>query len=399
MNLKSPFLCAFVLAWAGQQMLFATDKLRITVGPEFLVDDGGGKTRQFPFLEYLDGILFATFSQHHDSYVDHPVDGMRISEDGGLTWATHVEKPDFYLTSIVKLPDGRLLGMSYITYWMDARQASCHYWISSNRGRNWEPHTGVVKMPQDMAKVHKNWGGMLFHRAMLVMPDGSLQGPMYGMYAGDAKYRVIWVKSVDQGANWSVVSTVAYNPKYEGWEGFGEPCVVKAADGSLLMVMRVQSFFPLYQCRSTDGGLTWSTPTMLPGVASEDTHSVDPDLTLMTNGTLVLSYGRPKTRMLFSLDGSGYGWGNLTDTFHTGSGYTGVREVSPDRLLLITENSPHKRVKESWVNLNDRGGVRGTARVGGQKKSYINLNSAELMIVGKFIEVLRTAPGAEDRKP
>jgi len=377
MNRKSPLLCAILFAWAGQQMLFATDKLRITVGPEFLVDDGGGKTRQFPFLEYLDGILFATFSQHHDSYVDHPVDGMRISEDGGATWATHVEKPDFYLTSIVKLPDGRLFGMSYITYWMDARHQSCHYWISSNRGRNWEPRTGAMQMPQDMAKVHKNWGGMLFHRGMLVMPDGSLQGTMYGKYAGDAKYRVIWVKSVDHGANWSVVSTVAYNPKLEGSEAFCEPCGVKVADGSLLVVMRVQSGFPLYQCRSTDGGLTWSTPTMLPGVASEDTHSVDPELILMANGTLVLSYGRPKTRMLFSLDGSGYGWGNLTDTFHTGSGYTGVREVSPNRLLAITENSTHKRVKDL----------------------YYNLNSAPPRILGKFIEVERTAPGAEDRKP
>jgi len=377
MNRKSLFVCVILLGWAEPQKAGATDTLRITVGPEFLIDDGGGQTRQFPFLEYLDGTLFATFSQHHDSYVDHPVDGMRISEDGGATWPTHLEKPDFYLTSIVKLLDGRLLGMSYVTYWVDERHQSCHYWISSDRGRSWAHQTGAMTMPRDMAKVHKNWGGMLFHRGLLVMPDGSLQGTMYGKYAGDAKYRVIWVKSVDAGASWRVVSTVAYNPQADGSEAFCEPGSIRAADGSLLVVMRVQSGFPLYQCRSTDGGLTWSTPTTLPGVAAEDTQSVDPEMTLMANGTLVLSYGRLQTRMLFSLDGSGYAWSNLTDTFATGSGYTGVREVSPNRLLLITENSTHQKVKEL----------------------YYNLNSAPPKILGKYIDVVRSAPRTDDPLP
>lgn len=57
------------------------DTLRIKVGPEFVIDDNaGGKIRQFPFLEYLDGKLFATFSQHADTYIEHPLDGMRVSE-------------------------------------------------------------------------------------------------------------------------------------------------------------------------------------------------------------------------------------------------------------------------------------------------------------------------------
>ena len=78
---------------------------------------------------------------------------------------------------------------------------------------------------------------------------------------------------------------------------------ITAADGSLLVVMRIGSSQPVYQTRSTDGGLTWGTPTTLPGVASADTYSVDPDLALMANGPLVLSYGRPTTNLIFSLDG------------------------------------------------------------------------------------------------
>ena len=141
--------------------------------------------------------------------------------------------------------------------------------------------------------------------------------------------------------------------------------------------MRVESFLPLYQSRSTDGGLTWSAPTTLPGVPPEETHSVDPELTLMANGTLVLSYGRPKTRMLFSLDGSGRNWGNLTETFDHGTGYTGVREVAPNRLLVITENSVHKRINNG----------------------FHNLNLAPPKIVGKYIDVVRSAAAVAKPKP
>ena len=363
----------------GQVLPAGEDTLRIEVGPEFVIDDNaGGKIRQFPFLEYLDGKLFATFSQHADTYIEHPLDGMRVSEDGGATWPIYIQNLDFYLTSIVKLPDGRLLGVSYMTYWVDARHATCHYWISSDRGKNWAHDTGTVETPQDMVKGFGNWGGIVFHRNILVMPDGSLQGTMNGKYVGDAKYRVIWVKSVDQGATWSVVSTVANGPSnIPGHEAYCESGVIRVADGSLLVVMRVESFLPLYQSRSTDGGLTWSAPTTLPGVPPEETHSVDPELTLMANGTLVLSYGRPKTRILFSLDGSGRNWGNLTETFDHGTGYTGVREVAPNRLLVITENSVHKRINNG----------------------FHNLNLAPPKIVGKYIDVVRSAAAVAKPKP
>jgi hypothetical protein len=346
----------------------AADTLQISIGREFVVEDGGGAPRQFPFLAYVDGKLFATYSQHRDGYVDHPVDGLRGSADGGLTWPLNVQAADFYLTSIVKLADGRLLGMSYITYRVDERHQTCHYWLSADSGQTWTKATGVVEVPQDMGKPHETWGGMLFHRSLLRLPDGSLQGTMYGKYASDTRYRVIWVKSTDQGSNWKVVSTVATSATSPGREGFCEPVAIRAADGTLLVVMRVESGLPLYQSRSTDHGLTWSTPTTLPGVDPADTHSVDPEMTLMTNGTLVLSYGRMATRMLFSLDGSGYAWGFLTDTFGTGSGYTGVREVAPNRLLVITENSTHQRVNNT----------------------YHNLNSSPPKILGKYLDVVRS---------
>jgi len=91
----------------------------------------------------------------------------------------------------------------------------------------------------------------------------------------------------------------------------------------------------------------------------------------------VLSYGRPKTRMLFSLDGSGRNWGNLTETFDHGTGYTGVREVAPNRLLVITENSVHKRINNG----------------------FHNLNLAPPKIVGKYIDVVRSDAAVDKPKP
>ena len=167
------------------------------------------------------------------------------------------------------------------------------------------------------------------------MPDGSIQGLMYGAYAGDSDYRAIWVKSTDGGKNWSVVSTVAISTG-DGPTVYCEPTVARCYDGSLLCVMRT-GYAPLYQCRSTDNGLTWSTPEILPGVSENDAYSADPHLYLMSNGVLVLSYGRPYCKMLFSADGTGETWTDLTITYdkEDTSGYTGICEVAPNRLLLV----------------------------------------------------------------
>jgi hypothetical protein len=63
----------------------------------------------------------------------------------------------------------------------------------------------------------------------------------------------------------------------------------------------------------------------------------------------VLSYGRPNCNMLFSLDGNGNKWGNLTSTYiNKTSGYTGVREVAPNKLLLIGDKGPNWLSPESY---------------------------------------------------
>ena len=44
-------------------------------------------------------------------------------------------------------------------------------------------------------------------------------------------------------------------------EGFCEAAIQRVADGSLLAVMRTGSYLAMYVARSTDNGVTWTTPS------------------------------------------------------------------------------------------------------------------------------------------
>ncbi|MHB1485550.1 MAG: sialidase family protein [Saccharofermentanales bacterium] len=346
-------------------------ELNVNIGQEFIIEQGGNSIRQFPFLAAFNNDVFANFAQHGDLFgIYHAVDGMRISRDGGSTWPTYIQNQDFFLSSLIKLNNGHLFGMDYISIRVDAKNIKCRYWKSIDNGNSWTDHEGNVCLPQDQYQYPENEnGGFEFHRTIIVTPDGSLQGTMYGKYAGDIMFRVIWVKSIDDGKNWTFVSTVAYDDSL-GVEGYCEPVVARCKDNSLLCIMRIGSFYPLYQCRSTDNGLTWSTPTTLQGIDPCYTQSVDPDLCLMTNGILVLSYGRPNCSLLFSIDGNGELWGNHTIAYvskiseytdakvatqdnwlldSTTSGYTGVREIARNRLLLIGDAGADWSNPENYI--------------------------------------------------
>lgn len=84
-------------------------------------------------------------------------------------------------------------------------------------------------------------------------------------------------------------------------------------DGSLLVVMCPEGIQGLYQSRSYDGGVTWSEPEYSKGILpiipqwSYGSYQ-NPDLVMLDNGVLTMSYGRPGIGLAISLDGTGEHW-------------------------------------------------------------------------------------------
>lgn len=170
--------------------------------------------------------------------------------------------------------------------------------------------------------------GFIFWRR-LVEHRGHWLAAMQGDFHGDRKHRTVLVVSNDQGATWRYLSTIAYVfDRFDG-DGYCEPALIETPDGNLLCVMRWGGGAPLGQCRSTDGGKTWSEVEKLAG------HGVDPDLCLLANGVLACTYGRPGRFIMFSPDGCGYAWGYPTTIGDWGgSAYMGIAEVAPGELLV-----------------------------------------------------------------
>ena len=201
---------------------------------------------------------------------------------------------------------------------------------------------------------------------LVEMPDGTLLATMYGSPFGEDrvyadrrrtacdrsyidprartrrefphvrklyKYRTWVIRSTDGGRHWEYFSTVAAHPELCN-DGFCEADIELLENGDLLCVMRTgQGGKPLWQCRSTDGGRSWSYPVRL------RFNGVWPNLVRMSNGILALTYGRPDARIAFSLSGTGRDWSHETILFNGGTlgtdGYVRAIEISEGTLLCV----------------------------------------------------------------
>lgn len=187
--------------------------------------------------------------------------------------------------------------------------------------------------------------------------DGGWLTTMYGKWDGDKYYRTIVVKSDRAAQEWNYVTSIGADEaaaaamKREGetaTEGFGEPRMIRLADGRLFAVMRRGSNNMLYKSWSKDDGKTWSEP------ASIGFRGVEPAVMQMKDGTLAVCTGRPDAiAVRFSVNG-GETWTNttgLTKGFEhknpskphatqKSTCYTGMVEVEPGRLLIVYDHLP-----------------------------------------------------------
>lgn len=171
--------------------------------------------------------------------------------------------------------------------------------------------------------------GFGFWRYMVDLGDRWLMA-MQGRFYADTVNRSVVVESTDRGRTWNYLATIGYEHN-KLIDGLCEPALRKLPDGSLLCLMRRSARDPMGQCRSMDGGRTWSEPELL--VA----RGKDPDVRVMSNGVLAAVYchsGEP--RVMFSEDGRGLSWG-----YHTSLGtwrnsaMLGLAEVAPGKLLVV----------------------------------------------------------------
>ncbi|SDT22228.1 sialidase family protein [Microlunatus soli] len=309
-----------------------------------------------------------TYPVHGDATHDTGT-AMASSIDGGHTWSDVSERnpfPDeqsFYLTA---LRNGDLLAVNYHTFMTagtDNHQAAVPTAISTDGGRTWIHREGQMTAPQRMRPISTATsrpgfplGGFVLVHSVLEDANGTLYQSGYGYYATDKHYRSIVMTSTDRGENWQVRSTIAVNDQLSShprFEGFGEPALAFAADGSLVAVMRTGNYQPLYQSRSANAGYAWTTPTVVTASDGIPVTGVFPDLKLMGNGTLVLWAGRPGQFLLASRDGTGRSWSPTRMVDYRNSGNGTLTPVGRNRLVVFGDRgadwTPNtNRRKEIW---------------------------------------------------
>jgi len=315
-----------------------THQLSIIEGSTFVIEDGKGEIRQFPFLFVKDETI-VSFSQHKDEVVFPSNDGL-VSSNFHNKW-TKTENLNFYIASMLKKKDGTWFGLSYITQRIDDFNIKGFAWKSLD-SITWIPTEVNITLPSKQLQRNANWGGFLFHRSILEMEDGSLQGLMYGNYETDATYRVIWIKSID-GLNWNVVSTVAFAPAI-GVDSYSEPVAIYS-NNEFLVVMRIGYNEPLYYTKSKDG-IIWDKPKEI-----ANSIGADPDLIMLKSGKLVLVAGNNEGLRLHISQDNGETWVVTYLKVETGSGYAGIREVSPNKLLLVTDDFSKTKIIGEYVDI------------------------------------------------
>ncbi len=301
------------------------DELEVTVEKSWVFAEG---THFGRFVKSRDGVLLCE---------------NKLSTDGGRTWQG--ENGGFGAGAEV-LREGRILGLDYRCLPEKGQQGqyTVQRTFSDDGGRKFQKTQATVNVPEAKAAMgHAFHRGPLFMRSIVVRDDRSLVGLFAGWFKSDIALcpygrgrpysRTYVCESDNDGLNWKYVTTIGYDQI--GSEGYNEGSMRRLPDGRLLTVMRTGSERdprcqdnPIMWSESQDEGRTWSPPcrTGLEGAY--------PSLAVLSDGQVVMSYGRPGAMIAFSRDG-GRTWTDLTAVDTTPySGYTDVVEIGPGQLLV-----------------------------------------------------------------
>ena len=328
---------------------------------------GKSSLMQLPFAEsFLSAagaraprVVLISFSEQPDSRFSPELLRTERSVDGGKNFTQL--KTGVPVNSMTQFADGSLVAVDFRTSKVGtglpstrtpprpttgAKQLKTTIWRSHDYGATWVEQHGMIT-------AGDAYDGVYFQRGIVVGRDGSLLATTYGYLHGETKYRSMLARSTDGGATWRIVSTIAALPTGRKTEGVSEPTMARAADGDLVVIMRQRAPINRNVCngawqgaglvitRSSDDGATWTQPRPLAGAGLDvqNVTSADPNLTRMSEGPLILSYGRPGNRILVSPDGNGKTWGNMTLTDSAvSSGYTSIVPLTETTALQVGDH-------------------------------------------------------------
>jgi len=186
------------------------------------------------------------------------------SSDGGRTWSqpvTQLEDPQrsLFQPSLTRMANGDFgLTHTVLAHGQDAYKV---FRRSADEGRTWSDPLKIsddshayTTGPHDRLYTLSS-GRLLALLHCNLAPKKDRQGGPLGAYA---------VYSDDHGQTWTRtprdrVLHVADNPHKKHEWGFWEPSLVEHAPGKLLMMARTATGWS-YECRSEDGGCTWTDP-------------------------------------------------------------------------------------------------------------------------------------------
>jgi BNR repeat-like domain len=257
------------------------------------------------------------------------------SPDLGETWLPARVVPDYdwsgvECASLTRTGDGVLLLNQWRFRWLPAEDASGKAWErapggsyvhrSTDDGRTWDDTVALDVSPFSGGYGIRGAVGLMSGELLLPLSDA----PNYAVVFG--------VKSADGGRSWQPPALIA---QAEG-RLFEEPAAAVLDDGTVLMMLRESVSDHLFQCRSRDGGASWTEPT------DTGISGCPPHLCQLADGRLLCTYGFRyfpyEIRCVLSGDG-GVRWSEpITIRTSLGSmdiGYPCSVELTPGRILTV----------------------------------------------------------------
>ncbi len=311
----------------------------------------GGKHRDFDLSPKEDGDVCSLRSK--DNGKTWQKARSQTSEDGGKTWAS---KPTVVRRG-ARLEDGSFI-MDYGRHQGLKLDATADKQVVVERKEPLSLQYGNSMIQLTDGKIL--CAGQIDSLDMILKGQTFVKGCSYGL-----QFRT----SADRGTSWQEAGQLSFRnfgidldkQCDNALDGYGEPFLLRAANGELLVFVRVVKFLrtgeqchrpkypPVKVSRSKDEGKTWSTPI--------EVHptGVMPVATLLDNGIIVAFTGRGGNRVAASRD-HGLTWHCQHNVMFTGqspnfSGHNAIVPVGGGRALLIyAHNHRHPDNKEGFAD-------------------------------------------------